>query len=379
MEEVKEKSSQEEPHHHKIRLLPRRKKKMKIVPGASPGQIVSVPESPKPIIHLLSYSPTGVSENVVAAPDGLKELPPGSIHWINIDGLGDAEVVKRIGELFHLHPLALEDVTSVAARPKIEEYDEFLFIVARMPVQRNGKRISVETEQISIFLLENTVITFQEVPGGDPFEKIRERIKKSKGKIRSRGPDYLTYALIDAIIDSYYPILDERSDDIEHVEAEILKEPKTGTLSRLHMLKQELILVRRALWPIREVVNSLIRDSSDRVCDETKLFLRDCYDHSSQLLDLSETYRELCSDLMDIYLSNISNKMNEVMKFLTIISTIFIPLTFIVGVYGMNFNPESSPWNMPELTAYYGYPAVLGVMVLLSFCLIVFFRRKGWL
>jgi magnesium transporter len=297
-----------------------------------------------------------------------------------MDGLGDAEAIKKIGELFNIHPLALEDVVSTQAqRPKLEEYDEALFIIARMPVFKDGRCPVFETEQLGLFLTDNVVLTFQEVPGGDPFLGVRERIRKGKGKIRSRAADYLSYAIVDALIDSFFPVIDERSDEIELVETDILERPNSDALRRVHTLKQELISIRRALWPLREVLNSLIRDTSDRITDETKLFLRDCYDHTSIALDLTETYRELCSDLTDMYLSNMSNKMNEVMKFLTMTTTIFVPLTFIVGVYGMNFEPDSSPWNMPELRATYGYPAVILFMIIITLALISFFRRKGWM
>jgi len=363
----------------KLRISLRRRRKHRTEPGSSPGQITAPPESPKPILKLIHYSQAEFTEKEIPT---VAELPPrnGSITWLNVDGLGDAEIIKEIGTRYNLHPLALEDVvSSYSQRPKFEDYDDSVFIVARMPIQQDGRCSSASTEQICFFLLDKTVVTFQEVPGGDPFEKVRERLRKSKGKIRSRGADYLIYALLDAIIDSYFPLLEEQGDNIELIEQEILDNPVPETLIRLHGLKQELILVRRSLWPLREVVNSLIRDASDCVTDETKLFLRDCYDHSSQLLEITDTYRDLCADLMDIYLSKVSNRTNDVVKFLTIISTIFIPLTFVVGVYGMNFNTESSPYNMPELKAYYGYPGVMLAMLLMSFSLILYFKKKKWI
>ncbi len=363
-----------------MRIPRTKKKRTKVIPGSSPGQIIVSPEAAKPILSVLSYNATTFEERHVISVDDLKELPTDRIHWINIDGLGDADVIRKIGEIFSFHPLALEDVTNVQVqRPKIEEYDESLFLIARMPVFRNGKCISVETEQLSLFLSDNAVITFQETPGGDPFDGIRERLRKAKGKIRTRGGDYLAYTILDAIIDSFFPVIDEKSEEIEAAELEILERPNGTVLQKVHALKQDLIQVRRALWPLREVLNSLIRDSSERVKDETKLFLRDCYDHVAMAIDLIETYRELCSDLTDMYLSNMSNKMNEVMKLLTMITTIFVPLTFIVGVYGMNFDPGSSPYNMPELRSVYGYPAVLLVMLVLTLSFIGFFKRKGWM
>jgi len=363
-----------------LRLSKRRKKRSHVIPGSSPGQIIIPPESPKPVISKLSYNQSEFSETIVESIEEIRNLPAGYTHWINLDGIGDAETIRLIGEYYQIHSLALEDiVSSHTQRPKLEEYDDSLFIVIRMPVFRDGKCATYETEQLSIFLSGEIVITFQEVPDGDPFKGVRERIRKSKGKIRSRKADYLSYAILDAAIDSFFPVIDERSDEIESVEAEILERPSSYALKKVHTLKQELIMIRRSLWPLREVLNSLIRDTSDRITDETKLFLRDCYDHTSLALDLTETYRELCSDLADLYLSNISNKLNEVMKFLTIITTIFVPLTFMVGVYGMNFDPDSSPWNMPELRSYYGYPIALLSMVIVAGVLLGFFRRRGWL
>lgn len=360
--------------------LRRRKKTPLTIPGSSPGEILISAESPKPVISRISFHQNTFSESQVVNLEEIRNLPSDLIHWINLDGLGDAETIRLIGEFYNIHPLALEDiVSSQRQRPKLEEYDDSLFIIVRMPVIKDGKCVACETEQLSIFLTENVVFTFQEVVGGDPFHGVRERIRKGKGKIRSRRADYLSYAILDAVIDSFFPVIDARSDDIELVEAEIIDRPSSVALKKVHLLKQELIMIRRSLWPLREVLNSLIRDTSDRISDETKLFLRDCYDHISLALDLTETYRELCSDLADLYLSTMSNKLNEVMKFLTVITTIFVPLTFIVGLYGMNFDPASSPWNMPELKWYYGYPISLVMMALVALTLVGYFRKRGWL
>ncbi len=360
------------------RFLSRRKKRA-AVPGSSPGQIVAQPEAPHPVLHLFTYDKNVFVESAVTDLKVLQDLDEDQFHWLNVDGLGDAETIKRLGEIFHLHPLALEDVVAAhEQRPKLEEYPDSLFILVRMLIYKNGHCASVETEQLGMFLLRNTLVTFQAVPGGDPFGPVRERLRKSKGKIRTRGVDYLAYALLDAVIDSYFPLLDERSEEIEQVELEILERPAPAALGRAHTLKQEVVQIRRLVWPLREIVNSMIRDTNDRIGDETKLFLRDCYDHCSQLLEFSETYRELCSDLMNIYLSNISNKMNEIMRFLTIVSTIFIPLTFIAGIYGMNFDTSASPYNMPELTWRYGYPLTLLAMAVVAGGLLAFFHRKGW-
>jgi len=363
-----------------MRNLIRNRKRNLSKPGSSPGEIIISPESPKPVISRLSFNQFEWIESCIVDVEELRNLPANSIHWINLDGLGDADTLKALGGFYNIHPLALEDiVSSQIQRPKLEEYDDSLFIIARMPVFKNGKCSDYETEQLSLFLTDNVVITFQEIPNGDPFNGVRERLRRGKGKIRSRGADYLSYAILDAAIDSFFPVIDERSDEIELVEIEILERPNSSALKRVHTLKQELIMIRRSLWPLREVINSLIRDTSDRVTDETKLFLRDCYDHTSLALDLTETYRELCSDLTEMYLSNMSHKLNEVMKFLTMITTIFVPLTFIVGVYGMNFDTTSSPWNMPELRSQYGYPLVMISMLVVALGFIGYFRRKRWL
>jgi magnesium transporter len=339
-------------------------------PGAAPGTIVVDPAAPKPVITVLTYGPEKFEERAIAEVGSLKEfLGKWPVTWINVDGLGDATTIRQLGELLHLHPLALEDVVNVHQRAKVEEYPEHLFVVLRMahPAER------LSTEQVSIFLGKGFVVTFQESLPGDSFEPVRERIRATRAAIRQRGCDYLCYALIDAAIDSFFPVLESMGERIEDLEEEALADATRNTINCIHDVKHDLLMLRRAIWPAREALHSLARDPSPLVTDETRIYLRDAYDHTIQLLDLLETYRELGSDLRDLYLSSVSTRMNEIMKVLTIISTIFIPLTFIVGLYGMNFE------FMPELHWRFGYASVWFVMAALVIFMLLFFRRKGWI
>jgi magnesium transporter len=270
--------------------------------------------------------------------------------------------------------LALEDAVNTHQRPKVEEYDDHLFVVALM-VDANG---SADTEQVAFFIGEGYVITFQERPG-DCFENVRDRIRKATGRIRTAGADYTAYALLDAIVDGYFPALEKMGDRLEVLEDRVIGTPESGNITELHDLKRDLLLLRRAIWPHREVFNTLIRDEHPLIAKETKLFLRDCYDHTVQLMDIVETYREMASGLVDVHISSVSVKLNEVMKVLTIVATVFIPLSFIASVYGMNFDRETSPWNMPELGWYLGYPFALLLMCASAAGLLWYIWKKGWL
>lgn len=345
-------------------------------PGAMPGTIEPHPASAKPVIQVIAYNASGFIEQEV---DNIEKLPAivakWAVSWINIEGLGDAETILRLGEMFNLHRLALEDAVNVHQRPKAEQYPNNLFLVARM-IHLDKH---CDTEQVSIFLCKKVVLTFQEQRPGDSFDPLRERLRHNRGNIRQRGADYLMYALLDSVVDAYFPVLEHHGERIEAIEEVILAGRTRGVMREIHDIKHDLLVVRRAIWPEREALSALSRDPCELISDETRLFLRDCYDHSVQLIDLLETYRELASDLRDLYLSSMSNRMNEIMKVLTIISTIFIPLTFIAGVYGMNFDPNSSPWNMPELRWYYGYPVTLLVMLAVVIGMIFYFRNKKWI
>ncbi|MHC4310333.1 MAG: magnesium/cobalt transporter CorA, partial [Planctomycetota bacterium] len=297
--------------------------------------------------------------------------------WINIDGLHDVEIIEKLGKQFELHPLILEDVLHTTQRPKYEDFDKYIFVVLRM-LRYNEQIQAVESEQVSLILGTNFVISFQERVG-DVFEPIRDRLRNAKGRIRKMGPDYLAYALLDAIVDSYFVILEKVGEKIESMEEELVSDPTEKTLQHIHSMKREMISLRKSIWPLREVISGVQRSESSIIRESTEIYLRDVYDHTIQIIDTIESFRDMVSGMLDIYLSSISNKMNAVMKVLTIIATIFIPLTFIAGIYGMNFNPEKSPWNMPELNSYWGYPAVCLVMAVVVVIMLIYFRRKKWL
>lgn len=349
-------------------------------PGAAPGLVLSDPEALTPLIDLITYSEEDFSEQrlsqIYLAREQLEtRLGPKQRNiWLNVDGLGEAALVQEVGEIFGFHKLALEDVVNTQQRAKLENYKDHQFLVTRI-LSYNER---LESEQLSIFLGSHYVVTFQEIPG-DCFEPVRTRLRTGQTKIRELGPDYLMYSLLDSVIDSYFPILEKIGEKMETLEVEILSGQSPHFLAELHSMKRDLLTLRRAVWPLREIVNSLIRDANPLVSEQTRFYLRDCYDHVARIMDLVEMYRELAADLMDLYLSVVSHKMNEVIKVLTVISTIFIPLTFIVGVYGMNFDTSSSPWNMPELKWYYGYPLVWATMIFFVVILVVYFRRKGWI
>lgn len=353
----------------------RRKRRLIEVIGAPPGTIAVDAQSPKSVIRVMAYGPEGFTEetlkNLDALPAYLEKWP---VTWVNIDGLGDQNTITRLRDMFDLHALAVEDVLSLHHRPKLDRYENHMFLVLRM--LESG--MPVQFEQLSIFFGDRYVLTLQEHPG-DSLDPIRARIREGTAKIRTLGSDYLAYSLMDAVIDTYFPRLDQISDRIEDVEDEVVGSPRPEVVAAIHEIKRDVLNMRRVLFPMRETVNSMIRDSGRLISDNTRVYLRDCYDHVVHLLDLLENYREITSGLLDIYLSSVSNRMNEIMKVLTIIATVFIPLTFIAGVYGMNFDPNVSPWNMPELRTYYGYPTVLAIMASIALGLVFYFWRKGWL
>ncbi|MES1244553.1 MAG: magnesium/cobalt transporter CorA, partial [Acidobacteriota bacterium] len=257
------------------------------------------------------------------------------------------------------------------------DYGKYHFLIMKSLLPGESLGSSLDTEQISFFLSGNYVITFQEVPG-DSFEAVRERIRRGKGLMRKSGADYLVYALIDALIDEFFPVLERYGEQIEALEVELLTNPSQQTIREVHRIKRELLLLRRTAWPERDVISAMQREESDVIQRETQVFLRDCYDHTIQIIDMIETYRDLAAGMLDIYLSSVSNRMNEIMKVLTIISTIFIPLNFIAGLYGMNFHTDH-PMNMPELSWPWGYPYALGMMATVAVVLVIYFQRKGWL
>lgn len=343
--------------------------------GAPPGSIKPDPEAPKPLLRVMAYGPEGMVERELQSIDDLHGiLGYWPVTWVNVDGLGDATVIQSIGTLFGLHALALEDVVHVHQRPKVEDYPEDLFVVMRLPV--SGERLS--TEQFSLFLGKDFVVTFQEVPG-DCLNPVRDRIRRARGKVRSSGADYLAYALMDAAIDAYFPLVEEFADRIESLEDEAVQGTGEHIPREILGIRHDLLTLRRAVWPLRETLSTLYRDEIEFIQHETRVYLRDCFDHTHQLIEVIESYHEMSGSLMEVYMTSVSNKMNEVMKVLTMIATIFIPLSFIAGIYGMNFSKDESPWNMPELDWYYGYPFSLGLMAVMALGFLIYFRRKGWL
>ncbi len=352
------------------RLLERR-----LPPGTPPGSLIVDPQARPPAVRMIAYSHEEVIDKEVG---DVRQIEPyldrPGVVWVNVDGLGDAATIASLGRIFRLHPLALEDVVHVRQRAKVEDYQDHLYIVARMATLNE----TLSTEQVSIFLGRNFILSFLEDPG-DCFDLVRGRIKVGQARIRSHDAGYLAYALLDTIIDSYFPIVETLGDRLDDREDVVIDRPEPETVAQIHAVKRELRQLRRIVWPSREAMASLHRDQSPFFDADTRVHLRDCYDHVVQLIDMVETYRELAADLTDLYLSSLSRKMNEVMKVLTIISTIFIPLSFVAGIYGMNFNTEISWWNMPELNWIFGYPFALGVMALVMGVMLFFFYRQGWL
>lgn len=340
------------------------------LPGTPPATLVA-PTTEKPVVTLTEYDAENYEERHI---DHIEECFPfrdnGQVTWINISGLGDVELLKKLGAHYHLHPLALEDVLNVGQRPKIEHYDHHYFIVLQM-VYCNAEQELV-FEQVSIFLGKDYVITVRE-SGGKMFDPVRQRLQRASGFIRTSGADYLCYTLMDAVVDHYFPILESFGDLIEELEDEVLGSPDQSTVAKLHDYKRNLVHLRRGAWPQREVLSALGRDEIGIVHDATKPFLRDCYDHSIQVIDIIENYRELTSSIMDVYLSAVSQRTNEIMRVLTVLSSIFMPLTFFVGIYGMNFDV------LPELHWRYGYLFFWIVTLIISGSMAFYFKHKKWL
>jgi magnesium transporter len=293
-----------------------------------------------------------------------------TVKWINVNGVSDEQVIRQIGEEFGIHPLVLEDVMNTDQRPKVDFFDNYVYVVIKT-LNYNSKKDNFESEQISLICGRDYVITFQEEIGDD-FDPIRQRLRKG-GHTRELGADFLAYTLIDLIVDTYYTILDRMGDWIEDLEDEILRKPEVKKTLEIKDLRRDLQFLRKNIWPVRELINSILRHEENIFCKETFVYFKDVYDHIVQIIDTMDTYRDMITTLMDLYLSNISFKMNEVMKMLTIIATIFIPITFITSLYGMNFE------NMPELHTRYGYFVVLAVIVITTFAMLIYFRRKKWL
>ncbi len=297
------------------------------------------------------------------------QIKPNMVKWINVEGVHNLDVIESIGKHYNIHPLTKEDIVHVDQRPKFEEYDNYILSIMKMIIYEK----EVHAEQLSIILTKDTVISFQEPDGGDAFDLIRTRLRQNKGRVRKLGADYLFYALMDAVVDYYFSALEKIGDKVEEIEEAIINDPKHQSLLQLYKLKRQIIYLRKQVWPLRDMLSNLLRSESKFISSNTQLFFRDLQDHSTRIIDTIETFRDLLSGIMDVYLSTNSNKMNEVMKVLTIISTIFIPVTFIVGVYGMNFE------FMPELKSKYGYAAVWIIMLGMMGGLVYYFKRKKWI
>jgi magnesium transporter len=363
-----------------VRGMSRLFKKTSKTAGLPPGTLVHVGDkkTEKVKMTIMDYDESQFQERECKKIDEcfiFKDTP--TVTWVNIDGIHQVDIIESIGKTFNIHPLVLEDILNTGQRPKYEDFDDYIFIVLKMLYYDEKEKV-VKTEQVSLILCQNMVISFQETEG-DVFNQIRERIRSGKGRIRKMGADYLAYVLLDAIVDGYFIILEKFGERIEGMEEELITEPKHETLQTIHALKREMIFLRKSVWPLREVVSGLERGESPLIKESTHIYLRDVYDHTIQVIDSIETYRDMTSGMLDLYLSSISNRMNEVMKVLTIIATIFIPLTFIAGIYGMNFNPDKSPLNMPELNWYWGYMSAWTAMAIVGIIMIIYFRRRKWL
>ena len=343
-------------------------------PGSPPGTLIhtGVRKVDEVRIRLIDFDSDSMEERTLSSIEechGYAEAP--RVSWINIDGLHDIPVIAALGDRYGIHRLALEDILNSHARPKVEEFDAHFLAIVKM-LSFDEETDSVHAEQVSLIVAERYVFSFQE-RFGDVFEPVRVRIRDEKSRIRTRGTDYLAYALIDAIVDRYFRILEQIGDRMEELEEAVLRDPSVEVMQRIHHLKREVLVIRRAVWPLREALGRLARGEIKQVKEETRLFVRDVYEHSVQVIDTVETLREVLSSTLDLYMSGVSNRMNEVMKVLTIIATIFIPLSFFAGLYGMNFD------YMPELHVRWAYPALLVGMATVAGAMLWYFRKNGWL
>jgi magnesium transporter len=354
-------------HRRKTRARPR-------PPGAAPGAY-ELADGPPAEVRVVAYGPSG---RAAVEPGrflaGAEAPAPTGTTWVDVDGI-DRTTLEALTKRFHLHPLAVEDAVHTHQRAKVEAYPNHDLLIARMVTDVGGELVS---EQVSFFIGATFVLSMQELPG-DPFDPVRARLDAGDQRLCQGGPDHLVYALVDAVVDHYFPILERVGDRIEALEAAVVEEPHDDNLVEIQRLRRALILLRRNAWPMRDMLQALVRGDVPFVTAPTRVYLRDTLDHLLRITDLIESYREMVTGLMDLHMSAVSMRMNGVMQVLTVISTIFIPLTFIAGLYGMNFDPESSPWNMPELRSPVGYPIILGAMVAIAILLLLFFRRRGWL
>lgn len=340
--------------------------------GIPPGTLVYTGDTKteRIKISLIEYNENEfIEQEFYDLSECISHVKPHLVKWINVEGIHKTEMIEKIGKLYDIHSLTLEDIVHVDQRPKFEDYDNYVVAIMKM-INYDTK---VQAEQLSIVLFENTVISFQEPEGGDAFDVIRNRLRQAKGRIRKCGADYLAYALMDAVIDCYFHAIEKIGDEVEKIEEHIIAHSSKSSLIKLYELKREMIYLRKQVWPMRDMISNMVRSETKLINPSTDVYLRDLQDHVTRVIDTVETYRDLLSGIMDIYLSTNANKMNEVMKVLTIMSSIFIPVTFIAGVYGMNFE------YMPELKSPYGYAITWGVMLAVMIGLIIYFKRKKWM
>ena len=352
------------------KLIWKREKKIGLPPGTP--VFVGEQKAAKTRIRIMDYNETSVSEDEIEdMAQGLPVRDSSAVTWINVDGIHDAAIIVKIGTVFGIHALTVEDILNTQHRPKIDDYGDYIFIVIKM-ITFNEADEETRIEQVSLILRENLVVSFQEREG-DIFDPIRERIRTGKGRVRKMGADYLAYLLVDSVIDYYYTVIEKNGEIIEELEERVVMDPEREILNEIHHLKKEMLILRRSLWPHREVVRSLSRSDSSLVRGSTRVYFNDVYDHAIHIIETVEIFREMLSGMHDTYLTSVSNRMNEVMKVLTIIATIFIPLTFIAGIYGMNFK------YMPELSWRWSYFVLWGVNIVLVLVMMVYFKKRKWL
>jgi magnesium transporter len=351
-------------------LNPRRRRVARVRPGTPPGTLVAAESASPTRLSILTWTRTSATyEEVPNVDAALSKITPGAITWINVDGLGDVGVLAKLGERFGLHPLALEDVLNVPQRAKVERYDKHMFVVMRTMRLVDG---GIVEEQVSLFFGQDWLITVQERSDGDCFGPVRDAIRAGRGRVREAGADYVAYLLLDAVVDAYFPVIEHFGERMQALETAAIDDPNEDVLIDMQRVRHELLALRRAVWPMREEIGILLRDDSGLVSAETRVFLRDVYDHAIQALEIVESLRETAVSVMEVYLSVQNQRLNEVMKLLTVIATIFIPLTFIASIYGMNFK------HMPELEWRFGYAWALGLMAATASSLVMYFKRKGW-
>jgi magnesium transporter len=353
----------------------RRRFEQSIHPHTRPGTII-VPEGAlPPLVRVTSYGPDQLVDNKNATVDQIRDLRGKyPVMWIEVVGLGDPKLIDELGQLLGIHQLALEDMVSIPQRSKVEDFPTHLFAVTQIPTYDND----LFTEQLSVFVGKGWLLSWRERPG-NCFDIIRKRLQVVRGTTRSSDEDYLFYAIIDAVIDSYFPVLEKLGEIFDELDDRVEADSDPELISQMRDIRHDVRHLRRIVWPLRDAIDDLIRTPPESLAQETLIHFRDCHDHAVQIMDTLENYRDAGSDLRDYYATSISNRMNETIKVLTIISTIFMPLSFIAGVYGMNFSPDSSPWDMPELRWRYGYPFALALMAAVAVGQLIFFRRKGWI